>query len=277
MISERVAGVFLCLAAAFAPAAAIAQCEAPRALMSLGPALGRAAARVERGEALTILAIGSSSTQGVGATSPQASYPSRLEAELKARFPGRTIRVINRGVGGEDAPEELARLGQVIAADQPDLVIWQVGTNAVLRRDDLAADHRIIEDGVQFLKRSDVDVLLMDLQFAPRVLERPSYPEMERVIGDVARQEHVGFFRRFEIMRDWSERRQFDPAPRDPSAMIGDDGLHMTDASYACLAIDLAQALDGNWRSWRLVQGPAARRSSHTVAGLDRTAAPASP
>ena len=38
------------------------------------------------------------------------SYPSRLETELKDRHPGTEIRVVNRGKGGQDAPEELARL-----------------------------------------------------------------------------------------------------------------------------------------------------------------------
>ena len=93
-------------------------------------------------EKLTIVAIGSSSTQGVGASSPAASYPSRLEAELRKRFPQVDIRVINRGKGGEDAPEELARLERDVIAEHPDLVIWQLGTNAVLRRDDLGRRRR---------------------------------------------------------------------------------------------------------------------------------------
>jgi len=42
------------------------------------------------------------------ASAPGLSYPSRLEAALKDRFPGLDIRVINRGKGGEDVSEELA-------------------------------------------------------------------------------------------------------------------------------------------------------------------------
>src|SRR5881296_2245678 len=87
-----------------------AGCAAPPTLMAIGPAQPRSAARIEQGETLTIVAVGSSSTQGVGASASALSYPSRLEAELKDSFPSVAIRVINRGKGGEDVAEELTRL-----------------------------------------------------------------------------------------------------------------------------------------------------------------------
>jgi acyl-CoA thioesterase-1 len=259
----RLGAVLLALLAGdLSAAAGSADCPAPPALMAVGPVLDHAARRVERGERLTILAIGSSSTLGVGASSPAASYPSRLQAELQARYPNHDIRVINRGVGGEDAPEEFARLRPEVDGDHPDLVIWQVGTNAVLRRDDLATDDRLIERGVDLLKDSNVDVVLMDLQYAPRVLARPAYAEMEHRIADIAKQGAVGLFRRFDIMRAWGEGQRID-AP----AMVGADGLHMTDAGYACLAADLADALAQNWRS-RQIAGTPPRTAAGRTAGI---------
>ena len=105
-------------------------CPNPPALLSLHPALIYVAAKLATHGKLTILAMGSSSTAGAGASSPAATYPSRLEAELRKRFPDTDIRVINRGKGGEDAPEEMVRLEHDVVADDPDLVIWQIGTNA---------------------------------------------------------------------------------------------------------------------------------------------------
>jgi len=84
----------------------------------------------------------------------------------------------------------------------------------------------------------------MDLQYARRVLARPAWGQMERVIGEIAHSNHVGLFRRFEIMQEWDRTQQL-----APSAMIGPDGLHMTDASYGCLASQLAEALAWNWWS----------------------------
>jgi acyl-CoA thioesterase-1 len=219
-------------------------CATPLMLSSIDAALDHTASRIQAGKPLTIVAMGSSSTWGFGASAPAMSYPSRLAQELTDRFPSIEIRVVNHGVGGEDVPEELMRLDRDVMAEHPDLVIWQVGTNAVLRRDDLSADEQLIRRGVGAMKERGIDVVLMDLQYAPGVLARPAWAEMERLIADIARQSRVGLFRRFEIMQQWDHTGQLAPA-----AMIGPDGLHMTDASYGCLADQLADALAWNWWS----------------------------
>jgi acyl-CoA thioesterase I len=240
-------------------------CAAPLGLWAIEAALDRTSSRILSGQPLTIVAIGSSSTLGVGASSPALSYPSRLEQELRRQFPGVEIRVVNHGVGGQDVPEEVTRLGRDVIAEHPDLVIWQVGTNAVLRRDDLSADEQLISRGVASMKESGIDIVLMDLQFAPRVVARPASAEMERLIAEVARRTQVGLFRRFEIMKEWDRTQQLAPA-----ATIGLDGLHMTDAGYACLASQLAEALASNWRSRnKLAKSP--QRSPDTIAGVRRT------
>ncbi len=236
-------------------------CLAPSALTVIDGALHRTAARIAEGKSLTILAMGSSSTLGVGASSLAMSYPSRLERALKDAFPTVAIRVVNHGRGGQDVGEELARLSRDIAAEHPDLVIWQVGTNALLRHDDLAADGRLIERGIDLMKGDGIDIVLMDLQYAPRVLLRRAWAEMEQLIAEIAARAHIGRFRRFDVMREWDHTRQLAPA-----ALIGPDGLHMTDASYGCLADLLARSLAEQWRA----QGKIAElshRSPNAVAG----------
>jgi acyl-CoA thioesterase I len=222
----------------------ISSCGVPPALSNIGVALDHSAGRIDRGGPLTIVAMGSSSTLGIGASAPPMSYPSRLEGELRDRFPAVEIRVLNRGIGGQDVGEELNRLDRDVIAEHPDLVIWQVGTNALLRRDDLTTDEQLIRRGVSRMKQAGIDVVLMDLQYARRVLARPAWGEMERVIEEIAHSNQVGLFRRFEIMQEWDQTQQLAPA-----AMIGPDGLHMTDASYGCLASELAEALAWNWWS----------------------------
>lgn len=240
-------------------------CATPPALSGIDAALDRTSSRILSGRPLTIVAMGSSSTLGVGASTPALSYPSRLEQELRLRFPGAEIRVVNHGVGGQDVPEELSRIGRDVLAEHPDLVVWQVGTNAVLRRDDLSADEQLISRGVTLMKESGIDIVLMDLQYAPRVLARPASADMERLITDVARSTRVGLFRRFEIMKEWDHTHQLAPA-----SSVGPDGLHMTDAGYACLASQLADALASNWRSRdKLAKSP--QRSPDTVAGAGRS------
>lgn len=246
------------------PAELHPSCATPMALSAIDATLDRTASRIEAQRPVTVVAMGSSSTQGVGASSPGMSYPSRLEQELRNRFANLDIKVINHGVGGQDVPEELTRLDRDVLAEKPDLVIWQLGTNAVLRRDDLSADEEMIRRGLAIMKQHGVDVVLMDLQYAPRVLARPASAEMEELIAKLARTSQVGLFRRFAIMQEWDRTQQLAPA-----AMIGPDGLHMTDASYRCLANQLAEALAWNWWSHgKLARSP--QRSPAAVAGIER-------
>src|SRR3712207_5748529 len=55
-----------------------AACHAPQAVFSVPVKLDGIAARLRRHEPVRILAIGSSSTQGGGATSPSFAYPAQL-------------------------------------------------------------------------------------------------------------------------------------------------------------------------------------------------------
>jgi lysophospholipase L1-like esterase len=225
------------------PNSAGARCPTPAALIRIEPELGHTGADLAAHRPIKIIAIGSSSTEGVGASVPGLSYPSQLERDLRARLPGADIRVLNRGKGGEDAGEELARLSRDVLAEHPDLVIWQVGTNAVLRRDDLAADAELLQRGIEQITAAGVDLVLMDLQYAPRVLARPAHAMMEQVIADTAERGRVALFRRFAMMRYWQNELALMPAT------VGGDGLHMNDLGYGCLASALADALVANWSS----------------------------
>src|SRR5579871_2714491 len=57
-----------------------------------------------------IVALGSSSTQGAMASNLGHSYPAILQDVLAAALPAAHIAVINRGIGGQDAAEELSRM-----------------------------------------------------------------------------------------------------------------------------------------------------------------------
>src|ERR1041385_6240282 len=65
----------------------VASCTAPSDLTVLDHPLTRIARKIAAGEAVTIVAVGSSSTAGAGASSPAMNYPSRLQVELSERFP----------------------------------------------------------------------------------------------------------------------------------------------------------------------------------------------
>src|SRR5712692_10470477 len=194
--------------------------------------LPHVASKLASGEPVVIVAFGSSSTVGYGTTSPEFAYPNRLAAQLHRQYPTADITVINRGQGGEDAPEMMKRLQTAVLDMKPDLVIWQVGTNAVLRNLDPAETANLVEEGIARIQAAGADLVLVDPQYSPRVNERAeSAGKMVKLLGRVAEVRHVGFFPRFEVMRDWHERQSI---PIDNFVIA--DGLHMNDWGYACFA-----------------------------------------
>jgi acyl-CoA thioesterase I len=213
-------------------------CSAPTEVTRLEQSLVRTAARIAQGQPLKIVALGSSSTAGFGASSASRSYPSRLEAELRSLLPERDIVVVNRGVNGQDAEEMLARLQRSVLAAHPDLVIWQVGTNAVLDSYPMAKEGALIRRGIRRLIDAGIDVVLMDPQYAPAVTEKPTAARFVELVDKVGRDARVGVFRRFAIMRYWNEGQKL-----PFRAFVKDDGLHMNDWAYDCTARLLAGAI----------------------------------
>jgi acyl-CoA thioesterase-1 len=213
-------------------------CSVDSNLARLDLPLSRMAQRLADQEPVKIIAIGSSSTAGAGASSRDFSYPSRLEVELRTRFHRDSIKVMNRGVGGEEAPQMLARFGRGVIPEKPDLVLWQVGSNAVLRGHDVVKIAEVIREGVGQLKAIGADVILIDPQFAPRVIEKPDSEQMVALIAAVAKRQSIDLFRRFAVMRYWREVRHVAFA-----RSLAPDGLHMNDWSYGCMANLLASAI----------------------------------
>jgi lysophospholipase L1-like esterase len=213
-------------------------CNAPADLIRLANPLARTGQRIALGGPLTIVAIGSSSTAGAGASSPAAAYPSRLAVELKALFPRTAIKVINRGVNGETATEMLARFDRDVFAEKPDLVLWQVGSNSVLRDMPLADASARLRAGLKRLRLSGVDVILMNPQYAPKVISKREADGMVDLIDAAARETHVDLFQRYAVMRYW---RLTEGIPF--GTFVSPDELHMNDWSYGCIAKLLAGAI----------------------------------
>jgi lysophospholipase L1-like esterase len=194
--------------------------------------LSHVANKLASGQPVLIVAFGSSSTAGYGSTAPEYTYPNRLVAQLRRQYPTADISVLNRGRGGEDAAEMMRRLQTEVIDMKPDLVIWQVGTNAVLRNLDPSETAKLVEDGIARVQAAGADLVLVDPQYSPRVNERAeSAGQMVRLLHRVAELRHVGIFPRFEVMRDWHEKQSL---PIDTFVIA--DGLHMNDWGYACFA-----------------------------------------
>jgi acyl-CoA thioesterase-1 len=189
-----------------------------------------------------VVAVGSSSTAGADGILP---YPPRLEMLLRQGFYGRMIDVLNRGIGGQEAPEELSRFESDVIAEAPALVVWQVGTNAVYR----SINHNpeevraAIEVGLDLLAGLPMDVVLMDSQYTSAVVDTPAKLDLSikitKLISDVASDKGVNVFRRFALMQRWVD----DNIPIEELDDGADTHLHTSDWATNCVTQALFDAI----------------------------------
>lgn len=190
-----------------------------------------------RPEGARIIAFGSSSTEGSGASDAAHAYPAVLQARLRAAL-GPRVTVINHGKGGEDADNMFARITSDAIADRPDIVIWQVGANAALRRMDPGTFATFVRQGVDMLRQAGIDVVLMDNQRAPRITANAGSRRFDAILAEIAATTPgVTLFSRGALMDGWAA------AGVPPDALLVSDGLHHNDRGYGCVADALADAL----------------------------------
>lgn len=247
----RVGAAIAALTIAAVPAAAIAQPPPPVPVdLSLCPVddanwtqrlpLERARAAVADG-ALSVLAIGSSSVEGAGASNPDLGFVPALQRELTTALPGVAVTVHNKGIGGETAEGASRRMAAMIAETQPDLILWQLSTNDVLQNRDETQFITDYRRGLDIIEEAEVDLVLMDSQVLPEATQNPSFQGKNPTLSDRARLIALEADRRghpvssrFAAMRGWS---------RVPGGGVGPDDLHLNDAGYACWARMTAQPL----------------------------------
>ncbi len=187
---------------------------------------------------LTIVALGSSSTAGTGASDPDRSYPAVLEAELRRRLPGREIKVLNLGVGGQSAYEMYLRLEAEVIPEKPSLVIWQTAVNDAIR--DIGEEKlaKILRKGTHKLQEAGIDLVLMDMPWLPREGRYPKYDDYRAVLAKTASESGVPIFPRYGMMKSWSGSKQF-----SEEEIVGMDGLQVVESGYRCLGIRLADGI----------------------------------
>jgi lysophospholipase L1-like esterase len=186
---------------------------------------------------ILVVALGSSSTRGWMASDIGHSYPAVLQRYLNDNVPHASIAVINRGIGGQDAPEELTRMDADVLAVRPQLVIWQAGANGAIRDAPPSTFKKLMQQGVTKLKAAGVDVILMDNQRSPRILASPDHVQVENAMHEVAAAAGVNMFSRGALMDAWAASGA---ANED---FVAPDGLHMNTRGYYCLATALGSVI----------------------------------
>ena len=85
-------------------------------------------------------------------------------------------------------------------------------TRSNMRELGLDVPPTLLREELARIKAAGSEVVLIDPQYAPRVIAKPHVDDMVSLIAATAKTEHVGLFHRFELMRRWYDRA---PAVRD--------------------------------------------------------------
>src|ERR671933_1022184 len=210
-------------------------CRAPMSDIMTPAPLPHMAAALGSQRIVRVMAIGSSSTVGVGASSPAKAYPAQFETILERTFKNLDVVITNRGVSGELAAATAERLKNDVALDQPDLVLWQVGTNDALAGVPVEAFKATVQSTIRWLKERRIDTVLIGLQYSPRLVQDGHHGAIRRALREIASAENVPLVPRFEAMRFIEQAREGD--------LVSGDGLHQNDLGYRCMAEHIALAV----------------------------------
>lgn len=215
------------------------QCVVPANQIAVPAPLPNLVGRLEANEPVRILAIGSSSTWGVGATSSRKNYPSQLEGMLERVLKNVPIEMINRGVSGETAGTTADRLRMEASLIKPDLVLWQVGTNDAVQRIPVEQFERVVGKTVAALKRKKIDVVLVGLQYTPKYARDEHYFAIREALKRVAAEQNVIYVRRYQAM-------EYIAKTKASLQLMSEDDFHLNDLGYQCMAEHVAQAVTAN-------------------------------
>ncbi|MDG6094681.1 SGNH/GDSL hydrolase family protein [Acetobacter sp. AN02] len=193
------------------------------------PALSRA---IRAGQVPKICLFGSSSMEGVGASSPEHAFAAVFERNFTPYAPA-GVTIINRGIGGNDARDMHGRLQDVVE-DHARLVIWQGGTNDGwhgLTADEFA---ELTRTDLQTLRDGGADIAMIGPQWCPMLEECPDFPPFLSIVPKIARELNIPYYDRYNAMKAWS---------RDHSMTcleISPDQVHMGDFGYRLLGEEVA-------------------------------------
>lgn len=238
------------------PAPFSRDCQAAEAADIGNSPMPNVAAALRTRKQIKILAIGASAT--TGRRLARGGYTEQIEQILENAVKGLEVVIINRGVSGELAASAANRLKNEVALNEPDLVLWQIGTNDALAYVPIEDLRATMVETISWLKAHNVDVVLAGLQFVHRLEQDDHYRAVRQLIRSVASEQNVVVVRRNEAMRLLGQ------------ASLSGGGLfpqefEQTEIGYACLAEYVARAITLGAFGRSLREQPGARGSPRSA------------
>ena len=196
--------------------------------------LPHVAAALQTRKQIRILAIGSASL-GPRRSGP-AGYTDLIRQILQKAIKGLDVVMINRGVSGELSAQAAVRIRNEVALNEPDLVVWQVGTNDALAYVPIEEFEATVLDTLNWLKLHKIDVVLAGLQYVDRMAQDEHYTKVRESLRKIAAKENVMIVRRYEAQRLLAQAES-------SGGGLAPDEFQRSDAGYACQSQYIARAI----------------------------------
>jgi acyl-CoA thioesterase I len=185
------------------------------------------------GAPLLYVALGDSTVEGVGASSPESTYVARLHARLRGVYP--RAAVINLGLGGATSRDVVGDQLERAIVLKPQLVTLSVGPNDITEQVPVGEYEANVETILRRLTAETRAVvvanLLPDLAVTPRFRGRESTPAIAKLTVQFNQALRRQAGRHGVELVDLYTASQAE-VPRRPD-LIGRDGYHPSDLGYA--------------------------------------------
>ncbi len=216
------------------PPALSKECQAGNAVTANESPLINIARGLGQSKSIKILTIGASASAGRGAA--RGGYTALIEEILERAIKGLDLAIVNRGYSGELAADAAVRLKLEVALNEPDLVLWQVGTNDALAYMPIDKLRATVVATVRWLKEHKIDVVLVGLQYVDGMARDQHYQAIRAMLRAVAAEEKIIIIRRYEAM-------QVIATAQNSGTAWTPDEFERTEAGYTCLAEYIARAI----------------------------------
>jgi len=194
-------------------AAGTGPCPIPAATLEDVPPLPALSALIHAGGKVTILAVGTASTN---AATP--SYPNAMLDALRARFANTSFDLVIKGARGMTSADLVPLIKEGIAAHHPALIIWQTGTVDAVRAVHPADMREAVDEGAALADDAHADLILVDPQYSRFLIDNTDLRPYEDILQAAALSlPGVALFPRFALMQDWAETGALDLEAASPA------------------------------------------------------------
>ena len=115
--------------------------------------------------------------------------------------------VEHRSLPGDITADSIERFTALVTEIEPNLVVWQVGTNDALAKADVEPFTGALAEILEWLNKHDIDAVLLEPPYSSALVSDEHYTALRAAIRNSARRNGVSVVLRFEALQYLSQQR----------------------------------------------------------------------